>query len=525
MKLMNKSSAETRNAVKVPRFPVISLRATADQVIVEAPGVYEEFARDENQSLFEVAEPAALKASQTLGLRVCKVVATDAADDDATFELVADVDLGELQELSSYNGEPGQYEVVAHPEPENQPWYARLGGGRDRDRYGARGRGPLNRRTAAYVATAGLLAVAVAVPVSGVFRDEPEAQPEPYHAAPAQLPVQAPPGWGTYAGWHQSINQRAQPVIFDDVLLAPAGRKISALDPNTGEPKWSTDAGMEVSEFAPMTDTLIAVTDGKAVSLLDTSSRQVTATSMPKDGQIEFGYGDPVKMTPSSPVVHVLTDSGEWMKRTMPAGSEIAGAANGAVTAASTDGPSARVWSLTEDSAKLPKPATIAGVAGKGGKTSPVESCTGSFDTVLCQAKKGTATEWSSSKVGRKDNATSISRIHTAAFKGSSAAAATAPEVDRSTGSFLARGIWVTNEALVQVGSEAHIGGGRAVRSSQKESELLDPKGKTVATGTKTKAYPAAVSKQNTAIVVAADPSDPAATSVYGLPTNPKEGE
>jgi len=523
MKLMSKGSTETHHAVKVPRFPVISLRATADQVIVEAPGVYEEFARNEGQSLFEVAEPAALKATKTLGLRVCKVVATDAADDDATFELVADVDLGELQELASYNGEPGQYEVVEHPEPENRPWYARLG--RDRDRYGVRNGGRVNRRTVGYIAAAGLLAVAVAVPVSGVFRDEPEAQPEPYHAAAAQLPVQAPPGWGTFAGWHQSINQRAQPVIFDDVLLTPGGRQISALDPNTGEPKWSTDAGMEVTEFAPMTDTLIAVTDGKAVSLLDTSSRQVTATSMPKEGQIEFGYGDPVKMTPSSPVVYVLTDSGKWAKRTMPAGSEIAGAADGAVTAASTDGPSARVWSITEDSAKLPKPGTIAGVAGKGGKTSPVESCTGSFDTVLCQAKKGTATEWSSSKVGRKGKATSVSRVHTAAFKGSSAAAATAPEVDRSTGSFLARGIWVTNKALVQVGSEAHLGGGRAVRSSQKESELLDSKGKTVATGTKTKAYPAAVSKQNTAIVVAADPSDPAATSVYGLPTNPKEGE
>jgi len=83
----------------------------------------------------------------------------------------------------------------------------------------------------------------------------------------------------------------------------------------------------------------------------------------------------------------------------------------------------------------------------------------------------------------------------------------------------------VTDKALVPVGSEAHIGGGRAVRSSQKESELLDSRGKTVATGTKTKTYPAAVSKKVTAIVVAADPSDPAATNVYGLPTNPKEEE
>lgn len=75
----------------------------------------------------------------------------------------------------------------------------------------------------------------------------------------------------------------------------------------------------------------------------------------------------------------------------------------------------------------------------------------------------------------------------------------------------------------MRVGAEANIGGGRAVRSSQKETELLDASGKTIATGTKTDAYPAAVSKDMTAVVVAADPSDPTATNVYGLPTNSKE--
>lgn len=523
MKFSMKGGSETSSNVKVPRFPVISLRATTGEVIVEAPGVYEEFTRDEGQSLFEVAEPAALKVTRALGLRVCRVVATDTAADDATFELVADVDLEELQELASYNGQPGQYEVVAHPEPEARPWYARMRGTREPRQYGGHGR--MNRRTVGYVAAASLLLVAAAVPVSGALRQEPETAPEPYHAVPAQLPVQAPPGWGTYAGWHQNINQGARPAIINGVLLVPSGGTVSALDPDTGEPKWSAEAGMDVSDFAPMTENVVAITDGKTVSLLDTSSRQVTATSMPKDGQIEFGYGDPVKMTPSSPVVYVLGEDGQWRKRTMPAGSEIAGALDGAVTAVSTDGPSARVWSITEDSATLPKPGTITGAGGKGGKTSPVDSCTGSFDTVLCQAKKGTGTEWTSSKIERKGKATSVTRVHTATFKGSSAAAATAPEVDRSTGWFLARGIWVTDKALVSVGSEAHIGGGRAVRSSQKESELLDSRGKTVATGTKTKTYPAAVSKKVTAIVVAADPSDPAATNVYGLPTNPKEEE
>lgn len=525
MKLRKQGSAKTTHGVKVPRFPVISLRATADHVVVEAPGVYDELPRDEGQSLFEVAEPAALNATKALGLRVCKVVATDTTSDTATFELVADANLEELQELASYDGEPGQYEVVDHPEPESRSWYDRLRGEGGRDRYAEHRRGKMNRRTVGYVAAAGLLLAAAAVPVSGVLAEEPEAEPEPYKAVPAQLPVEAPPGWGTYAGWHQSINQDAKPVIFDGVLLVPSGRSISAVDPETGEPKWSVDAGMEASEFAPMTENKVAIADGKAVSMLDMSSRQVTATSLPEDGQTTFGYGDPVKMTPSSPVVYVLEDSGNWVKRTMPAGSEIAGAMDGAVTAVNTDGPSARVWSITEDSATLPKPGTITGAGNKSGKASPVDSCTGSFDSVLCQAKKGTATEWTSSKVHREDKTTTVSREHTTTFKGSAAAAATAPEIDRSTDFFLARGIWVTDKALVQVGSEAALAGGRAVRSSQKGSKLLNSQGKTMATGPKTKAYPSAVSESVTAIVVAADPSDPAATNVYGLPKNPEEGE
>ncbi len=64
MKFSMKGGSETSSNVKVPRFPVISLRATTGEVIVEAPGVYEEFTRDEGQSLFEVAEPAALKVTR-----------------------------------------------------------------------------------------------------------------------------------------------------------------------------------------------------------------------------------------------------------------------------------------------------------------------------------------------------------------------------------------------------------------------------------------------------------------------------
>lgn len=523
MRIRREKATETTARVKVPSFPVISLRATADQVIVEAPGVYEEVERGPEQSLFEVAEPAALKATEALGLRVCKVLAVDTASGDSTFDLVADVGLGELQELAGYSGEPGQYEVVAHPEPEKPSWFQRLRGKRSMDYYDAGRRGRMNRRTAGYIAAAGLLLVAAAVPMAGVLRGEEEAPPEPYHAEPAQLPVQAPPGWGTYAAWHQGINQDAEPVLFRDELLVPSGRSITAMDPDTGEPRWSVDAGMEVSEFAPMTGAVVAVSDGKTVALLDTTARTVTSTKMPAEGQVTLGYGDPVTMTPSSPVVYVLTDSGEWAKRTMPAGSDIAGAVDGAVTAVSTDGPAARVWSITEDTATLPKPGTITGAGNKGKKSAAVDSCTGSFDTVLCQSKKGSDTEWTSSTVNKKGKQTTVTRDQTTTLKGTSAAAATAPEVDRSSGFFLARGVWVTEKALVRVGAEANIGGGRAFRSSQKETELLDASGKTIATGTKTDAYPAAVSKDMTAVVVAADPSDPTATNVYGLPTNSKE--
>ena len=523
MRIKRERTTEATTRVKVPTFPVISLRATADQVIVEAPGVYEEVERGAEMTLFEVAEPAALKATEALGLRVCKVMATDTAGDDATFELVADVELGELQELAGYNGEPGQYEVVAHPEPEKPSLLQRLRGKRSMDYYDTGQRGRVNRRTVGYIAAAGLLLVAVAVPVTGALHGDEEAPPEPYHAEPAQLPVQAPPGWGTYAAWHQSINHDAQPILFHDELLAPSGRSITALDPETGEPRWNVEAGMEVSEFAPMTDSLVAITDGKSVALLDTETHAVTSTTMPAEGQVTLGYGDPVTMTPSSPVVYVLTDEGEWAKRTMPAGSDIAGAVDGAVTAVNTDGPAAQVWSITEDTATLPKPGKITGAGNKGKKTSSVDSCTGSFSTVLCQSKKGTDTEWTSSVVGKKGKETTVHRERTTTLKGTSAAAATAPEVDRSSNYFLARGVWVTDKALVHVGAEANIGGARAFRSAQKETELLDASGKTVATGTKTDAYPAAVSKKMTAVVVAADPSDPTATNVYGLPTNRKE--
>lgn len=97
------------------------------------------------------------------------------------------------------------------------------------------------------------------------------------------------------------------------------------------------------------------------------------------------------------------------------------------------------------------------------------------------------------------------------------------PTVDSDSGFFLAQGVWVTNKSIVDVGVEATIGGSYAFRSTPENVEKLNASGDVVATGPKTKAYPAAINSKDTALVVAADPSSPSETYLYALPVNHKE--
>ena len=73
------------------------------------------------------------------------------------------------------------------------------------------------------------------------------------------------------------------------------------------------------------------------------------------------------------------------------------------------------------------------------------------------------------------------------------------------------------------MGVDAHIGGSYTFRNASENIEKLSASGDVVATGPKTKAYPAAVNSKDTALVVAADPSSPSETYLYALPANHKE--
>lgn len=503
----------------VPRFPVISLRISGSELIATAPGVERSYQVKDSSQLHELSKTAAHELADLLGLSVCRVTGTDREGNE--FELVIDRNLDELQDLASYTGEPGTYEIVEHPSPEKRPLLARMGLSKDHPN------AKKNRRKVALTAAGAVLVVGLAVPITSALRDDDSSQAKPYQPAEAQLPVAAPPGWGTYAAWHQPVTKDSIPLLFGGRILAANGSQISSLDPETGKPAWKADSGMKVKEMVRLADEKVAVTDGQKVSILDTDSHSVDSTDVPGKGQVSFNYGTPVVTTTSSPLVHVLDEGGDWQKRTMPAGANLAGADGTTITAVSTSENSAKVWAISTDSAKLPEPGSIDGASTGKDKTSKVESCTGVRSTVLCTAKKDNGTEATTSVISANtDGKTTVDRAATAEGSSTGTGTQTEPSRDPSIGGFTAAGMWVTSQnQLVPVGTETELGGNEAFVTDQNGTAALDASGKAVARGEKTKAYPAAVSRKETGIVVASDPSDPAHASVYGLTQTEPEQE
>lgn len=501
---------------KVPNFPLITLTATDETATVKAPGISKEYALAEGQSIQELSEYAALETTSALGLNICKVKAIDETSDEEPFFLVADTHLGEMQDYEKYSGEPGEYQVYTYPESqEKKPLFSLMGGRKTTNEFEKSSR--FNKRTAGYVAAALMLGVAVLIPTTGILKPKQEAVQEQYQPNPAQLPVEAPAGWGTYAAWKTPINSQSAPFATGDDVLVASGNTITARNSQTGEPAWSIDAGFAVAEFAALTDTQVALTDGKEVKVLDLNNHTVQSTvDQPAEGQITFGYGAPVVMVSASPVMYVLDDAGAWQKRTIPAGSKIAGAHDGAITAANFSDKTTKIWSISQDSAELPTPVSI--------KDENIQGCTGVENKTICFAKDTTETRVTSYTVGSKDEKTTVEKNQEATVgRNVSAGSLMTPEVDTDSGFFLAQGIWATDEALVDVGVDAQIGGSYAFRNTSENTEKLNSSGGVVATGPKTKAYPAAVNAEDTALVVAADPSSPSETYLYGLPANHKE--
>lgn len=501
---------------KVPNFPLINLTATDQTVTIKAPGISHEYVLEDGQTIQELSEHAALETTAALGLNVCKVKAIDETSDEDPFFLVADTGLGELQDFEKYSGEPGQYQVYTYPESqEKKPLFSLLGGRKTTNEFEKTSR--FNKRTAGYAAAALMLGVAVLIPTTGILKPKQEAVQQAYQPNPAQLPVEAPAGWGTYAAWKTPINPQATPFATDNKVLVASGNTITARNAQTGEPFWSADAGIAVIEFAALTKNQVAVSDGKEVKVLDLSSHTVQSTTgMSSEGQVSFGYGSPVVSVSASPVMYVLDDAGAWQKRTIPAGSQIAGAHDGSITAANFSGKTTKIWSISQDSAELPTPVKI--------NDGNIQGCTGVENQTVCFSKDSTKTRVSEYTVGLKDQKTTAQKKQeTTVGRNVSAGSLMTPSVDTASGFFLTQGIWVTDQAIVDVGVDANIGGSYAFRNDSENTEKLNASGDVVATGSKTKAYPAATNKQGTALVVAADPSSPSETYLYGLPANHKE--
>lgn len=501
---------------KVPNFPLINLTATDKTVTVKAPGISTEYAFQEGQNIQQLSEHAALETTAALGLSVCKVKATDESSDEEPFFLVADTQLGELQDFEKYSGEPGEYQVYTYPQSqEKKPLFSLMGGrGADND-FEQSPR--FNKRTAGYVVAGIMLGVAVLIPTTGILEPKDEVTQEAYAPNPAQLPVEAPAGWGTYAAWKTPINSQSAPFATGDKVLVASGNTITARNSQTGEPFWSADAGFAVAEFVALTDHKVAVSDGKEVKVLDLTSHTVQSTvDQPAEGQVTFGYGAPVVSVSASPVMYVLDDDGAWQKRTIPAGSKIAGTHDGAITAANFSDKTTKIWSISQDSAELPTPVSI--------KDENIQGCTGVENKTICFSKDKTKTRVTSYTVASKDEKTTADKSKEKTIsRNVSAGSLMTPTVDNDSGFFLAQGMWVTDEAIVDVGVDAKIGGSYAFRNTSENTEKLNSSGDVVATGPKTKAYPAAVNTEDTALVVAADPSSPSETYLYALPVNRKE--
>lgn len=409
----------------VHAWPVIVLTFTDEQIVADANGEVLSYPVMDPGTSHEVAADAATEACRRLGLKACRVQGHTIEGE--VFEMVVDAETGTLDEYEL----PAAAPVAA----DRRSVLGSTALGR------VAGKNP--RRAAAIWGSVGLLALTAAVPAVVNARKADQAPaPVVFTPPPAQLPVPAPAGWDTYAGWSTPMSGTQVKAILDwgGHPVSVEGNRLIAHEADTGVQVWDRTAPFEPTQLTMFTtggQTRIAAATGKELVLFGEDSTDPVRVQVPQDGSVVLEAGSVPRIDLPTKKSLVVTADGRTLGRVVPAGAKPFEAQGEDLI--SVDAKAGKVWRVGTDSAALPKPATLPAPA-KGAQLTGV---LGSVDgRVVASWRAGRKTLVGFYDVAPAKEATSVSQVTVREVTGEQLVT-TAAQVDREHGLLLASTVLV----------------------------------------------------------------------------------
>ena len=318
----------------VPAWPVIGLSFDGDTAIADPAGVGDPIRVSAYPDLATAAASAAVAAARRLEVPRCRVQGI--SPEGEVWMMVVDVDAETLEDLD------------LAPAP------SKGGRGRSLGRLST-----VPQRWWLVIGTAVIAAVAV-----GVVLLPREALPEPGSSAEpsvneaptpgaGQLPVSAPAGWDTYAGWVVDAAKPGAAAVMagTDTLVVVDGGDVIAVDAETGQLRWrSSTSGDVTALFAPADEDVIYAGRGNTgVSVIDALTGDVITNGETAAREITLG-DTPFAELPGQAGA-VLAGS-SWERRQVPATAVPIGAVGDGLVSVSVE--QRRLWVTTSDDPVLP---------------------------------------------------------------------------------------------------------------------------------------------------------------------------
>lgn len=339
----------------VHRWPLITLTTNETSAIAASGTKRKIVSVQDAGSPAEAARDAAIAVCRELGKERCLVEGVDGAD---VYEMVVDVNKGTLSEHSYSNP------------LSNHSGSTRTGGGH---KLRATGKSRWTKRKLGIAATIGICVLTGGLLIGNEVLTDGGNEQQAIAPGAAQLPVEAPAGWSTYANWAVGSasgvpvveNSQGQLMLIEDSSLVTRDPVTGLELKRTAVPISSPNA---VSAFYEGGIPRIAVaSSGGELAVMDESDTQFSSVEVPEGFQAHLDRGEPLLLGRDQ-LAGVLKGN-TVQRRIVPAGAEAISSQDGAIIAAN-DG-NGRVWKITTDDPELPEPAEVPVPKGHAVKAIP----------------------------------------------------------------------------------------------------------------------------------------------------------
>lgn len=346
----------------VPVWPVIMLSFEGDTAVADAAGVGDPVRVAAYPDQAAAAASAAVAAARRLGVPRCRVQGV--GPEGEVWLMVVDVTTGTLEELDAGGAATGRAprgflagarrRVVVVP----ARWWLVIG-----------------------VTVVAAVAVAVVVVPRGVL---PEPVPttsagevvvvEPPVPPAGQLPVPAPVGWDTYAGWVVGAAKPGATAVLAgrETLVIVDGGTVIGLDAETGQEQWRSGTPGDVTQLRVPTDqdVVYAARGRRGVTILNAQTGAVIANADTTAEEIVLA-DVPFARLPGQAGAVLVGQS--WERRQVPATAVPVGTVGSGLVSVSVE--AQQVWVTISDNPVLPEAVSLT-APGEGLRLSRVVAFT-----------------------------------------------------------------------------------------------------------------------------------------------------